>query len=64
MYDERKRTVFSRLRKGDKVVKLLSDFEISKQQVPNIPKNRQNIMRFVHDFETSFTEIAEIGKDY
>ena len=48
-----KHATFSPLEKGEKAVNIVSEFEISKQQVSDILKNRENVKGFADNFKTS-----------
>ena len=48
-----KQTILSRLDKGDKGTALALEFGISKQQVSDIRKNKEKILKFTESLETS-----------
>ena len=48
-----KQTIKSRLEKGKKGTNLALKFEISKQQISDISKSKEEIMKFINNLEMS-----------
>ena len=48
-----KQIIISRLDKGEKGTNLAPEFGISKQQICDIRKNKDKILKFTHNIETS-----------